>query len=195
MSCQNTTNLHKEQTGLVTFIATVTALVTLPMLIGSLPTLAADHQAIGTIANTQAQAKEGNLVQVTATHADFKTLTKALSEAGLTKTLEGKGPFTLFAPTDKAFAALPKGELETLLKPGNRAKLSKILTYHVVPGKVLAKDIKPGAVKTVEGSPVTVRVTPTKEVTVDNAKVSKADILASNGVIHAIDKVIMPPGI
>jgi uncharacterized surface protein with fasciclin (FAS1) repeats len=119
----------------------------------------------------------------------FKTLVKALQEAGLVDTLKGKGPFTVFAPTDEAFAKLPAGTLDGLLK--DKQKLSAVLTYHVVPGQVMAAQVKPGAVKTVQGQSLTVS-TQGGAVMVDNAKVVKTDIAASNGVIHVIDTVVVP---
>ena len=133
-----------------------------------------------------------DIVAIASGDAQFKTLTKALGSAGLVTTLQGKGPFTVFAPTDAAFAALPKGTVEDLLKPANKAKLTKILTYHVVPGSVLSTSLKSGDVKSVEGSSLKVAVS-TGKVTVGGANVVKADIKASNGVIHEIDKVLMPP--
>lgn len=143
--------------------------------------------------STETEAASTKTIVDVATEAGtFKTLTAALKAAGLDATLEGQGPFTVFAPTDKAFAALPAGTVETLLKPENKDKLVKILTYHVVPGSVLSKDLKSGAVKTVEGSPVAVKVK-SQAVMVNNAKVTSPDIQASNGVIHVIDRVILPP--
>ena len=133
-----------------------------------------------------------DIVAIASGDAQFKTLTKALGSAGLVTTLQGKGPFTVFAPTDAAFAALPKGTVENLLKPENKAKLTKILTYHVVPGSVVSTSLKSGDVKSVEGSSLKVAVS-TGKVTVGGANVVKADIKASNGVIHVIDKVLMPP--
>ena len=134
---------------------------------------------------------EKTIVQIASTNGSFKTLTAALKAAGLIETLSSPGPFTVFAPTDAAFAALPKGTVEKLLKPENKAMLVKILTYHVVSGEVLSSSLKTGNVKTVEGSPVMVKVG-TRGVMVNNARVLKADIKASNGVIHVIDRVIMP---
>ena len=119
----------------------------------------------------------------------FKTLATALGAAGLVDTLKGKGPFTVFAPTDEAFAKVPKADLDALLK--DKAKLTAVLTYHVVPGKVMAKDVKAGQVKTVQGSNITIS-TSSGNVSVNNAKVVKTDIVADNGVIHVIDTVIMP---
>ena len=124
--------------------------------------------------------------------AKFNTLVAAVKAAGLVDTLKGKGPYTVFAPTDEAFAKLPKGTVESLLKPENKDKLVKILTYHVVSGKVMSKDIagKKLQAKTVEGSKLSVNAT--SGVMVDNANVIAADVAASNGVIHIIDTVVMP---
>ena len=133
-----------------------------------------------------AQAKD--IVYTAVAAGSFKTLAAALGAAGLVDTLKGKGPFTVFAPTDEAFAKIPKADLEALLK--DKAKLTSILTYHVVSGKVMAADVKAGKVKTVQGSELTVSTS--MGVMVDNAKVIKTDIAADNGVIHVIDSVIMP---
>jgi transforming growth factor-beta-induced protein len=122
----------------------------------------------------------------------FNTLVAAVKAAGLVETLKGKGPFTVFAPTDEAFAKLPPGTLDDLLKPENKAKLAAILTYHVVPKKVMAKDVvKMKTAKTVNGQSVTISMKD-KDVMVDNAKVTKTDIVCSNGVIHVIDAVVLP---
>lgn len=137
-------------------------------------------------------AARGNVVDVAAASGSFKTLTAALKAAGLDQALASSGPYTIFAPTDEAFAALPKGTVEELLKPENRETLVKILTYHVVPGENTSKKLKSGQAKTLEGAPVEVKVS-SSGVMVNDAKVVKADIQASNGVIHVIDKVIMPP--
>jgi uncharacterized surface protein with fasciclin (FAS1) repeats len=139
-----------------------------------------------------AQAKD--IVAIASGDPQFKTLTKALGAAGLVTTLQGKGPFTVFAPTDAAFAALPKGTLDDWLKPANKAKLTKVLTYHVVPGSVVSTSLKSGDVVSVEKSPLKVVVSGGK-VTVGGANVVKADIKASNGVIHVIDKVLIPPDV
>jgi uncharacterized surface protein with fasciclin (FAS1) repeats len=119
---------------------------------------------------------------------NFKTLATALEAAGLVGTLKGPGPFTVFAPTDEAFAKVPKATLDALLK--DKAALTKVLTYHVVPGKVMAKDVKAGKVKTVQGGELTVKTE--GGVMVDGAKVTATDIAASNGVIHVIDSVVLP---
>ena len=132
------------------------------------------------------QAKD--VVDTAVAAGNFKTLATALQAAGLVDTLKGKGPFTVFAPTDEAFAKVPKEQLDALLK--DKAALTKVLTYHVVPGKVMAKDVKAGKVKTVQGSELTVATT--GGVMVDGAKVTATDIVASNGVIHVIDSVMLP---
>jgi len=130
-----------------------------------------------------------DIVAIAAT--DAKTLAAAVKAAGLTETLQGNGPFTVFAPTDAAFEAI-QSEVDKLLKPENKSNLSKILTYHVVSGKTMAADLKDGQeLTTVEGSKLKVTVTDGM-VTVGNAKVIAADIVASNGVIHVIDKVLLP---
>lgn len=134
-----------------------------------------------------------NVVALAAANDSFKTLTAALKAAGLTETLSGQGPFTVFAPTDAAFAQLPQDALQELLKPENKDILVKILTYHVVPGNVTSSDLKSGEVKTVEGGAVNVQADPSKGVSVNDASVVQPDIKASNGVIHAIDRVMLPP--
>lgn len=132
------------------------------------------------------------IVEVAVASKDFKTLVSAVDAAELVETLSGKGPFTVFAPTDKAFAKLPKETLAELLKPENKEKLQAILTYHVVPGKVLAEDVvKMENAKTAQGSKLGIKVVD-GEVLIDNAKVVKTDIACKNGVIHVIDKVILP---
>ena len=139
----------------------------------------------------QAQTKPGDIVAVASETKNLKTLVAAVKAADLVKTLQGTGPFTVFAPTDAAFAKLPKGTLDNLLKPENKEKLATILTYHVVPGKVPAAAVKSGEVKTLNGKKLDVKVTG-GVVTVDGAKVLATDIPASNGVIHLIDTVVMP---
>jgi uncharacterized surface protein with fasciclin (FAS1) repeats len=137
-------------------------------------------------------ARAADIVDTAVSAGSFKTLVAAVQAAGLVETLKGKGPFTVFAPTDEAFAKLPPGTVEDLLKPENKAKLQKVLTYHVVPGKVMAADVvKVKEAKTVQGSSLKVNASGGK-VMVDNASVVKADIAASNGVIHVIDTVVLP---
>lgn len=134
-----------------------------------------------------------DIVEIAASAGTFNTLVAALKAAGLVETLKGDGPFTVFAPTDEAFAKLPAGTVESLLKPENKQKLIAILTYHVVPGAVMAKDVvKIKSAKTVQGQSITVK-TAGGAVMVDNAKVTKTDIIARNGVVHVIDAVILPP--
>ena len=138
-----------------------------------------------------APSSPGDIVAVASGAGSFKTLVAAVKAAGLVETLQGKGPFTVFAPTDEAFAKLPAGTLDNLLKPENKEKLVGILTYHVVPGKVMAADVKTMKVKTVNGKELDIKVDGGK-VTVNGANVVKTDIPASNGVIHVIDLVILP---
>jgi uncharacterized surface protein with fasciclin (FAS1) repeats len=142
--------------------------------------------AAGLIA-TNAWAKD--IVDTAVSAGQFTTLATAIQKAGLVDTLKGPGPYTVFAPTDAAFAKIPKADLDALLS--DKAKLTEVLTYHVVPGKVMAKDVKPGAVETVEGSYVTVKADGGK-VMVNDATVTKTDIVADNGLIHVIDTVIVP---
>ena len=122
----------------------------------------------------------------------FKTLIAALDAADKTKILQEEGPYTVFAPNDEAFAKLPAGTLDDLLKPENKKKLGKILTYHVIKGKVMAADVKTMMTKTSNGAELDIKVTG-ETVMVNNAKVLKTDVVASNGVIHVIDTVLMPP--
>jgi uncharacterized surface protein with fasciclin (FAS1) repeats len=144
---------------------------------------------VGICALTMAVSVQAKDIVDTAVEAgSFKTLATALGAADLVKTLKGKGPFTVFAPTDEAFAKIPKADLDALLK--DKAKLKAILTYHVVAGKVMAADVKAGKVKTLQGTSLT--VTDSMGVMVDDAKVIKTNITADNGVIHVIDTVIMP---
>jgi uncharacterized surface protein with fasciclin (FAS1) repeats len=144
-----------------------------------------------TINQGPAPSTSSTVVEIASTNGNFKVLTKALKASGLDKKLSGPGPFTVFAPTDKAFAALPPGALATLLKPANKQKLIALLSYHVVSGQEKSTDLKPGSVPTLAGKSVTVKVQ-ASGITINNAKVVKADIVASNGVIHSIDKVLMP---
>ena len=145
----------------------------------------------GITINAQAGGKD--IVDTAVSAGQFKTLATALTSAGLVETLKGKGPFTVFAPTDAAFAKLPAGTVENLLKPENKSKLTAILTYHVVPGKVMAADVvKITEAKTVNGAMVKVDAAG-GGVMINDAKVTATDIEATNGVIHVIDTVILPP--
>ena len=147
--------------------------------------------SLGTSTNVKA-GEQKNIVDTAVDAGSFQTLAKALDAAGLVNTLKGEGPFTVFAPTDAAFAKLPEGTVEDLLKPENKDKLVAILTYHVVPGKVMASDVATmDSAKTVQGQSLTI----TKDddgVMVDDARVVQTDIACSNGVIHVIDNVVMP---
>ena len=145
--------------------------------------------AAGVLTLVSFAASAADIVDTAISAGQFNTLVKAVQEAGLVDTLKGAGPFTVFAPTDAAFAKLPAGTLEALLH--DKAKLQKILTYHVVAGQVKTADVKPGAVKTVEGQSLQVR-TKGGAVMVNDSKVIKTDIMASNGVIHVIDTVMLP---
>ncbi len=140
---------------------------------------------------TEAMAKK-NIVEIASDADDFSTLVAAVKAAGLAETLQGEGPFTVFAPTNAAFEALPEGTVVELLKPENKEKLASILKYHVVSGKIMAADVSPMKVETVGGPEATITMDG-ETVMLDGAKVIKTDVEASNGVIHVIDKVIMPP--
>lgn len=146
---------------------------------------------LGLAAGMAISAPAADIVD-TAVAGKFNTLVAAVKAAGLVDTLKGPGPFTVFAPTDEAFAKLPNGILDSLLKPENKAKLASILTYHVVPGKVMAADVvKLNSAKTAQGQSIAIK-TANGGVMVDGAKVIKTDIVTSNGVIHVIDSVILP---
>lgn len=136
-----------------------------------------------------ASAMAADIVDTAVSAGSFNTLVTAVKAAGLVETLKGPGPFTVFAPTDEAFAKIPKDQLNALL--ADKKKLTAVLTYHVVSGKVMAKDVKAGPVKTVEGSSATIKTDGGAQI--DGARIVKTDVLASNGVIHVIDTVIMPP--
>ena len=136
-------------------------------------------------------AKEQDIVGVAAGAGTFNTLVAAVKAAGLVETLQGAGPFTVFAPTDEAFAKLPAGTVESLLLPENKQKLISILTYHVLAGKVMASDVKTMQAKTVNGAELAITVG-SGGVLVNNAKVVATDVAASNGVIHVIDTVVLP---
>lgn len=162
------------------------ALLALLAVVGAQPLLAKTGVAEET-------AQPGNIVETAVAAGQFKTLAAALEAAGLIDALTGEGPFTVFAPTDEAFAKLPAGTVESLLKPENKEKLKSILLYHVVPGNVTAKQVMKlngRTVKTLEGG--SIKVSTMHGVTVDDARVTKTDIQASNGVIHVIDTVLMP---
>ena len=154
--------------------------------------IAAAFATISTLLTSNlSAAEEKTIVGVAAGAGQFNTLVVAVKAAGLVDTLSGKGPFTVFAPTDEAFAKLPAGTVDNLLKPENKEKLAGILTYHVIAGKVMAADVKTSGVKTVNGKEAAIKVEAGK-VTIDAANVVKTDIAASNGVIHVIDTALIP---
>ena len=157
------------------------------------PTAATSAPASPTDAMTD-EASAGTIVDVAAANPEFSTLVAAVTEAGLAETLSGEGPFTVFAPTNAAFDALPEGLVDALLLPENQEVLTQILTYHVVAGEVMSTDIQPGDVATVEGDDITI-TTEDGGVQVNGAMVSTADVEASNGVIHVIDEVLVPPNV
>lgn len=134
------------------------------------------------------------LAKSAASQGQFKTLIQAVQAAGLTEQLAAPGPYTVFAPTDAAFSALPKATLDQLLQPTNKQQLVKLLSYHVIPGGITSQQLTSGEVKTAEGSPVKITVDRTSNsITVNNAKVTQPDIPASNGIVHVVDRVLLPP--
>jgi uncharacterized surface protein with fasciclin (FAS1) repeats len=149
---------------------------------------------VGMLAAPAHAQQTKDIVDTAVAAGSFTALAKALTAADLVATLKGPGPFTVFAPTDEAFAKLPAGTLDTLLKPENKATLQRVLTYHVVPGRVPAADVaKISSAKAVSGDSLPITVSG-RTVMVDKARVVKTDIAASNGVIHVIDTVLLPPG-
>lgn len=155
--------------------------------------LFATQPLLAKVETPKQKAEPGNIIETAVAAGQFKTLAAALEAAGLIDALKGDGPFTVFAPTDEAFAKLPPGTVESLLKPENKEKLKAILLYHVIPGNVTADKVTKlngQSVKTLEGS--SIRISTNHGVRVDNASVTKTDIQASNGTIHVIDSVLMP---
>ena len=143
---------------------------------------------------TSAFAQDKDIVSLAVGNEDLSTLVAAVKAAGLVETLQGEGPFTVFAPTNEAFAALPAGTVENLLKPENKDQLIAVLTYHVIGAKVMSTDLKNGQkAATVQGSDVKVSISKKNGVMINDAKVIAADVKASNGVVHVINKVILPP--
>ncbi|XWK90538.1 MAG: fasciclin domain-containing protein [Phormidium sp.] len=189
MKAVSSRNWIKKLSGVVA-VAGVSALVSLPALVEAQP-----DDFIRPSSTTPADttvAQNQTIVAVAAGNNNFSTLKAALEAAELTDTLAGKGPFTVFAPTNAAFEALGEEKVQALLKPENKDKLIKVLTYHVVPGQVMSTQLRPGTAKTVEGGTVMVMVKDGK-VKINNAQVTQADVKASNGVIHVIDTVLLPP--
>ncbi|KAM3093143.1 fasciclin domain-containing protein [Phormidesmis sp. 146-35] len=144
--------------------------------------------------NKTAGETSGSIVDVASANPSLKMMTAAIQAAGLTSTLQGKGPYTVFAPTDQAFASVPAATRQRVLQPENRAILTRILTYHVVPGEITSSQLKSGDVKTVEGKTIDIQVK-SAQVTVNEAKVTQPDIRANNGVIHVVDRIIIPPDV
>jgi uncharacterized surface protein with fasciclin (FAS1) repeats len=142
-----------------------------------------------------APVADETIVGVASSNPDFSTLVAAVSAAGLAETLSAPGPYTVFAPTNEAFEDLPAGLLDALLLPENKEVLTQILTYHVVEGEVMSADVQPGKVPTVEGSDLTIKVQKDGDVKVNDADVEAVDVVASNGVIHVIDEVLVPPNV
>lgn len=197
MKAVNSQNWIKKLSGVVA-VAAASALILLPVLVQaqstqeSRPGSTTSEPAAAPASEGVTTAQTQTIVAVASTNDNFSTLKAALEAAELTDTLAGQGPFTVFAPTNAAFEALGKEKVEALLKPENKETLIKVLTYHVVPGQVMSTDLKSGQTKTVEGGEVMVMVKDGK-VKVNNAQVTQADVKASNGVIHVIDTVLLPP--
>ena len=156
------------------------------------PTSAAPMESPTDVASPVA---DETIVGVASANPDFSTLVAAVSAAGLAETLGAPGPYTVFAPTNEAFEDLPAGLLDALLLPENKEILAQILTYHVVAGEVMSADVQPGKVPTVEGSDLTIKVQKDGDVKVNGADVEAVDVEASNGVIHVIDEVLVPPNV
>lgn len=163
------------------------------LVIAGLLTLSACGSDADTASETMTEEVTAGTIVDVAVENNFSTLVAAVTAADLVETLSGEGPFTVFAPTDEAFAALPAGVLDALLLPENKAVLAQILTYHVVSGMVMAADVTDSDVATVEGQ--TVKLSTAMGVTVNGANVVTTDVMASNGVVHAIDAVLLPPGL
>jgi len=184
---QNTEKImNKKKMGALAFAATATILVAG---CSSSTTTTAETPPASSPMESASMAS-GTVVEVASGNPDFTTLVAAVEAAGLAETLNAAGPYTVFAPTNEAFEALPAGTVEKLLKPANKEALTKILTYHVLSSKVMAADVKDGKVATVEGGELTLDTM--NGVKVNNAKVVSADVAASNGVIHVIDTVLVP---
>jgi uncharacterized surface protein with fasciclin (FAS1) repeats len=163
--------------------------------LAALLTLSACSSDSDTASEMTEETTVGTIVDVASADGSFGTLVAAVTAAELVETLSGEGPFTVFAPTDEAFAALPAGVLDALLLPENKAVLAQILTYHVLSGKIMSTDVTPGEVATVEGQNVTFAAPAAEGLTINGAAIVVADVDASNGVIHAINNVILPPGV
>jgi transforming growth factor-beta-induced protein len=190
MQTSYTENIMKTRAFAALLLVSLSACASTP------PADSANAEKTSTTENeTKPDAGAADIVDTAIAAGSFKTLVAAVQAAGLVETLKGEGPFTVFAPTDEAFAKLPKGAVDDLLKPENKEKLKAVLTYHVVSGKVMAADVagmNGKSAKTVQGGELKIKVDGSN-VSVDNAKVVKTDIECKNGVIHVIDTVVMPP--
>ncbi len=182
---------HNPSHNKCTFTLALAAFLATTSLIGMVSAEGITPASAKGSASKGSKTKVGDIVAVAEGAGKFTTLCAAVKAAGLVETLQGRGPFTVFAPTDEAFAKLPKGTIEDLLKPENKQKLASILTYHVLSGKVMAAEVKTMEAKTVNGQKLNL-VAEDGKVTVNKANVIMADVAASNGVIHAIDTVLMP---
>lgn len=159
------------------------------------PTTEEETTATEPTTEEPAPTDTGTIVEVASGDESFSTLVQAIEAAGLAETLSSEGPYTVFAPTNDAFEALPEGTLDQLLQPENQETLTQILAYHVLPQEVPAADVAPGDVDTVAGAPITITVDDAGNVMVNEATVTQTDVEASNGVIHAIDQVLLPPDV
>ncbi len=180
-----------KNTTKLAFAALMTCSLTIPTALAGKNCGSCKSKKMEAVTTVSTVATEKTLVAIAAGNKDFSTLVAAVKAAGLVDALNGDGPFTIFAPTNAAFAKLPEGTVATLLKPENKDKLASILKYHVVPAKVMAADVKPGEAKTLQGTTLEIKVVD-GAVMIDNAKVIKTDIVGSNGVINVIDSVILP---
>jgi uncharacterized surface protein with fasciclin (FAS1) repeats len=191
-ACTSPSETSETQTAPDSTVAESPAMSESPMTTAESP--AGTTGADGTTGTTGTVGATGTVVEVASSDSEFSTLASALQAAGLTETLEQAGPYTVFAPTNEAFQALPPETLDALLRPENKAELERVLSYHVVPKAISSTQITAGEVPTVEGESITAKVdSATNSVEVNDATVTGTDISASNGVIHKIDKVLLPP--
>ena len=185
------------QKSLFLFHRTSIIFIAISSILINIPAQASCQNKLSNVSQVSASNKSneaGNIVEIAASNPNFTTLVTAVQAADLTETLSGNTKLTVFAPTDEAFAKLPKETLDKLLRPENKAALQQILTYHVVPDTVDSQSLKSGRVKTVEGNPFHVTVSQRNGIRINKSRVVQADIKASNGIIHVIDTVLIPPG-
>lgn len=199
-------NNQKEMASIKTFAALAAGLLIVPVIAAcgpdtaqtptNTPAAQTDDPAVTGSPAPTAQQGMGTVVDVAASEQSLSTLTTVIQEAGLTETLQQDGPYTVFAPTDQAFAEIPEETRERLLQPENRETLRQILSYHVVPGQLAANELESGQIATAAGEPVNVQVDQAaNQVRVNDATVTQPNLQASNGVIHIVDRVILPPGV